>query len=213
MTGPLVTPIDERGSFTWIAHPDEWMARASSAIVTPDGVIVVDPVDMPDLDGRLEELGPIAGIVQLLDRHGRDCRAVARRLGTRLLVPTPLTGRGEPVSITGVEEIPIPAVPGWREAALWLPGPRLLVCAEAVGTVDYYRARDGDALGVHPLLRLRPPRSAFAGVDPVTIACGHGPPLLDGAGEALRRALARSRRDLPALLGRTLVRLGRGRRS
>ncbi len=196
MAAPRYIGLDGRG-FVWLAHPDEWMARASAALVTPGGVIVVDPVDAPGLDERLAGLGPVAGVVQLLDRHGRDCDGVARRLGVPLLVPVTLAGRGAPLDLPGVREITVLDMPGWHESALWLERDRVLVCAEAVGTVDYFRARQSDVLGVHPLLRPRPPRRALAGVDPVTIVCGHGPPVVGGGGEALRTALARARRDMP----------------
>lgn len=36
-------PLDEAGSFAWIADPDERMLRASSAIVTSAGTLVIDP--------------------------------------------------------------------------------------------------------------------------------------------------------------------------
>ncbi len=43
MTG--IFPLDEAGSFAWIADPDERRLRASSAIVTSAGTLVIDPVD------------------------------------------------------------------------------------------------------------------------------------------------------------------------
>lgn len=192
-----IFPLDEAGSFAWIADPDERMLRASSAIVTSAGTLVIDPVDCGGLDDALSRLGPVAGIVQLLDRHNRDVVAVAARLSVPVLVPGALAGRGEPLALTGVEERVVLAMPGWSEAALWFPERRLLVCAEAIGTAPCYRARDTDALGVHPLLRVRPPTGALSGVAPSVVAVGHGPPVVHDAARALATALRQSRRDLP----------------
>ena len=36
-------PLDDAGSSAWIAHPHERMLRASSAVVTANGILVVDP--------------------------------------------------------------------------------------------------------------------------------------------------------------------------
>lgn len=192
-----IFPLDDAGSFAWIAHPGEGMQRASSAVVTSIGTLVIDPVDFGGLDDALSGLGPVAGVVQLLDRHNRDVATVAARLSVPVLIPGALARRGEPLAITGVEERVVPAMPGWNEAALWFPGRRLLVCAEAIGTAPYYLARDADVLGVHPFLRVRPPTRALSGIAPSVIAVGHGPPVLDDAASALVAALSRSRRDLP----------------
>jgi hypothetical protein len=192
-----VFPVDDAGSFAWIAHPDERMQRASSAVVTSIGTLVIDPVDCGSLDDALSRLGPVAGVVQLLDRHNRDVAAVAARLSVPVLVPGALAGRGEPLAIPGVQERVVLAMPGWKEAALWFPERGLLVCAEAIGTAPYYRARDTDVLGVHPFLRMRPPMGALSGVAPSVIVVGHGPPVVDDAASALVAALRQSRRDLP----------------
>ena len=67
----------------------------------------------------------------------------------------------------------------------------------------------GEAIGVHPLLRLTPPRR-LRGVAPEHIVCGHGDGVHTDAAAALADALRTSRRRLPlALLG--AVRRGLGR--
>jgi hypothetical protein len=129
-----------------------------------------------------------------------------------VLVPGALAGRGEPLAIPGVQERVVPAMPGWKEAALWFPERRLLVCAEAIGTAPYYRARDTDVLGVHPFLRMRPPTRALSGVAPSVIVVGHGPPVLDDAASALVTALRQSRRDLPRAWLRAARRIVRRKR-
>ena len=70
---------------------------------------------------------------------------------------------------------------------------------EALGTAPYYVA-PGEPLGVHPLLRLTPPR-ALERRDPLRLLVGHGAPLAGpGTAEAVRRAVARSRREIPRWL-------------
>jgi hypothetical protein len=95
----------------------------------------------------------------------------------------------------------------WREVALWWPERRVLAVADALGTVGYFRAGD-EALGVHPFLRLRPPRKALAGLEPAHVLVGHGEGLHgQGAAPALGRALGGARRNVP----RAALSLVRGR--
>jgi hypothetical protein len=151
-------PLDTAGSFAWLAEPDEWTQRASVALATECGALLIDPVDFAGLDDAVAPLAPIAGVAQLLDRHNRSVDQVADRLGVPVLVPAALAGRGEPLDVPGVQERVILAMPGWNESALWIPERKLLICAEAIGTAPQYLARQSHALGVHPLLRIRPPR-------------------------------------------------------
>ena len=191
--GPATFPLDRRGSFAWVAG--DWMRRAGSAIAVDGGCIVCDPVDGPGLDAALEPIGPVLAVWTLLVRHRRDGAQVAARHGAPLLQPADVLAQIPPAGIdvlllAGSTARPI-------EVALWLADRRLLVCPEAVGTADYYLARPGERLGAHPFGRLRPPRAALAGIAPETIAVGHGPPLTDGAADALAGTLARARSDLP----------------
>ena len=157
---------------------DEFLERCSHALVTESGTWLVDPVDNP----RVGELQNVVGVIQLLDRHNRDCAELARRLGVRHVV---------------LPQAPIPPFVFIRisrhEVALWWDEKRVLVCADALGTARYFRAGD-ERLGVHPLLRLRPPRLE---VRPEAILCGHGAGVFDGAEAALREALRTSRRRIP----------------
>jgi hypothetical protein len=152
---------------TWIAAHPAYMRRASHALTEGGRVWLIDPVDGPGLDEAIAGLGSPAGVVQLLDRHGRDCAALAERLGVPL--------HRNPVA--GVPGAPFLAVPLaqrrlWREVALWWPGQRVLVVAEALGTAPYQLA-PGRSVGVHPGLRLVPPR-ALAGLGPRARFAGHG---------------------------------------
>jgi hypothetical protein len=171
--------------------------------VVDAGTLLVDPVDSPALDGLLSGLPPAAGVATLLDRHQRDAEQIAARLEVPRLTPRALGGPG--IALPGVEERTVIDRRSWHEALLWLPDRRLLVCPETLGTARFDLGRGGDRLGLHPFARIRPPRAAFAGLDPLVIAVGHGPPLRDGAAEALDRALAHARRDLPLNWARLLA--------
>ena len=185
-------PLDDRGSFAWLA--EDGLDRASCALALDGGCVVVDPVDVPGLDRTLGPLGPVLGVATLLDRHQRDAALVAGRHAAPRLTPAALGGG---VRLPGIEERTVTDRRGWHEALLWLPDRRLLVCVETLGAGRFYLARADDRLGIHPLNRLRVPRRAFEGLEPAVIAFGHGPPLREDAPEELRRVLARARRDLP----------------
>lgn len=146
------------------------------------------------VEERVRALGEPVGVIQLLDRHERDGPAFAERLRVPLH-PVPFDGiAGSPFSFLRIARSRF-----WQEVALWWPERRVLVCADALGTVGYFRA-GGERLGVHPLLRLRPPR-ALRGLDPKHVLSGHGEGVHDGAAGALSEALATARRRLPRLLG------------
>lgn len=181
-----VTICDEAAwGFGWIAGDPPWMQRTSHALLAGDGVWLVDPVDFPGLDDRVRALGRPAGVIQLLDRHGRDCAPVSARLGVPIWI-TPAAVPGSPFEVIEVKR-----ARRWRESALWWPQQRVLVVAEAVGTVRYFRA-PGEALGVHPLLRLTPPR-ILCGYEPEHVLVGHGAGIHEDAATALHVAIRRSR--------------------
>jgi hypothetical protein len=85
----------------------------------------------------------------------------------------------------------------WREVALWWPERGVLVCADALGTLPYFCAA-GEPIGVHPLLRLTPPRR-LGGLEPQRILVGHGEGVHSGASAALVAALRTSRRRAAAV--------------
>ena len=74
----------------------------------------------------------------------------------------------------------------------------MLVTAASIKTVPHYFALGGEQLGAHPLLRLKPPEQ-LGQLDPEHVLCGHGAGVHERAAEALRDALANSRRRLPRL--------------
>lgn len=179
--------------FGWMV--EEAMTRTSHALIAEGRVWLVDPLDWPEAIDRACGLGEPAGVVQLLDRHDRDCAALASRLGvTHLVAPDDVPG-------SPFELIPIVRRRWWRESALWWPGRKTLVTADALATNRFYTAGKAP-LAVHVLLRLTPPRQ-LGGLDPERILVGHGEGLIGpGAADALREALRVSRRGLPGLLAR-----------
>jgi hypothetical protein len=177
------------GGFGWVAK--EKLRRASHALRSRGEVWVFDPVLWEPALERIRELGEPAGVVQLLDRHPRGCAEVASALG----VPhynVPLQG----IAASPLEIVPLVRSRFWREVAAWIPELRALVVADALGTVGYFRA-PGEQIGVHPLLRVRPPK-ALGRYEPRHILCGHGVGIHgEGSPEALREALRTARRRLP----------------
>ena len=174
--------------FTWRALERPALERSSHALAAGGRVWLIDPVDGPGLREAVGELGEPAGVIQLLDRHGRDCATLARELGAPLF-RVPFEGvSGSPFSV-----LPVVRMPFWREAALWWPEERVLVVAEAVGKAPHYLA-PGEKLAVHPALRLTPPRRLLR-YAPEHLLLGHGGGLHGAEANArLREAVATSRR-------------------
>jgi hypothetical protein len=202
-TGSSTTPEFDAfdGGFTWIAHPEEGMQRASHALVTDGGVWLVDPVDAEEMDARIAEHGEVAGVVVLLDRHERDSARIARRHDVPVTRP-PGVDREFDVPTRDVsgnlpgpdyEFLSVQDWPGWREVGLW--DGETLVVPESLGTNSFSLA-GGERLGLNPVARLAPPRH-LSEYDPERILVGHGHPVLDDAPAALRDALANARRRLP----------------
>lgn len=179
------------------------MRRCSHALVVDGRVFVIDPFDADGLDDRIRAAGEPAGVIQLLDRHNRDCTELARRLGV------PLHYLDAPAPF---ETIRLATPPKWNEVALWWPERRILVCADALGTPPDYFRTPSEQIGVHPLLRLIPPRR-LAHLDPEHVLVGHGEGVHENATVALREALATSRRRLPAVLAGAVRSAVRNRRT
>ena len=177
---------------TWVEPAPAWMARAANAVALGDGrVFVFDPFDdgTGEAEQRVRALGPVAGVVQLLDRHQRDCAAWARRFG----VPHHVVPRGG-LPFELIDVLRIPRV--WSEAAAWLPETGTLVVADVLANAPGYRAA-GEPLGVHPFLRMVPPR-ALGRLPVEHLLLGHGPALHgEAARTALADALRTSRRNAP----------------
>lgn len=195
------------GGFGWQADPDEPQQRTSHALVADGSVWLVDPVDFDGLDELVADHGEVAGVVLLLDRHRRDSVDIADRHDVPIYLPGPLASlandiESETVAVdgelgaTGYRSRPILDRGFWREAAL-IDG-NTLVVPEAVGTGDFFTI-GSERLGVHPVLRLTPPRRQLGNLDPDRLLVGHGEGVMANGSSALESALARSRWTAPRL--------------
>ena len=189
---------DELGAngFGWIA--DEAMTRTSHALAADGKVWLVDALDWPEAIDRTLALGKPAGVIQLLDRHDRDCAALASRLGVEHVVAP------DELPESPFQFVPIVHRKRWRESALWWPDNRTLVTADALGTNRFYTGGTAP-LGVHVFLRLTPP-TGLGGLEPEHVLVGHGEGVRGAAASsALHDALRTSRRRLPGVLLRLPV--------
>ncbi|TQQ83112.1 hypothetical protein EGH24_04330 [Halonotius terrestris] len=216
-----LTEIDRfDGGVGWIAYPDETMQRASHALATEEGIWLIDPVDAPGLDDLIADVAAdagtdaVAGVVVCLDRHKRDAAAIARRHDTEVYIPrwmsgvaskldAPVTRFAGELGDSGFESFVIreSSLPPWQEVGLYNPDTGTLVVPESVGTASYFLA-DDEVLGVHPMLRLMPPKT-LERYDPERILVGHGAGVLSDAAAALDAALASSKSNAIELYGKT----------
>jgi hypothetical protein len=178
------------------------MARSAHALQSDGQVWLIDPFEDESALDAAASLGRPAGVLQLLDRHNRDCRPIAARLGV------PLLRLPERAPETPFEVVPVLWRWQWKEVALWWARERALVVAEAIGTAPAFAL--GRRAGVHPVLRLTPPRAQLSSYRPRMLLVGHGKTLESGGAAALDDALAHSRSDMPRLLLR-MPQLLRGR--
>ncbi|WP_254862285.1 hypothetical protein [Halovivax gelatinilyticus] len=206
------------GGCSWIAHPKETMQRASHALAVDDGAWLIDPVDTDGLDELLAEYGEVAGVVVCLDRHYRDADALAQRHDVSTWIPdwfdepdgefdAPIERFGATLAETGIESHPVVNHRFWREAALYDADREILVVPESLGTSSYF-VTGTERLGVHPTMRVTPPRVPLADFVPRVVLVGHGSPVTEKATEALVDALEGSRRRAPRLYASTLGALG-----
>lgn len=185
--------IDESAiGVTWVM--DDPMARTSHALVSGGKVWIIDPVDDPEAMDRVAELGKPVAVLQLLDRHNRDSKKIAKRLDVpHVFLPEEL--RGTPFEAVDVVDNRI-----WKERALWWKARKTLVVAEAVGTAAHFYPSEAGA-GVHIGLRLNPPKKSIGTFVPEHLLVGHGPPIHGPrATRALQEAIDRSYRDLPGAM-------------
>ncbi|HZE06186.1 MAG TPA: hypothetical protein VE127_13235 [Solirubrobacteraceae bacterium] len=175
---------------TWLETSG--MRRAAHALQDGERVWLVDPFADDAALAAAAELGRPAGVIQLLDRHNRDCAAIARRFQVPLW-HLPQTVPDSPFEVVSVISLPV-----WREVALWWEQQQALIVAEAVGTAPLFAL--GRRLGVHPMLRVTPPRGALSRHRPERVLVGHGQPVQSGGAAALTDALAAARGDIPRLV-------------
>jgi hypothetical protein len=184
--------LEHELGLTWVV--EEPLARASHALVADGRVWLIDPVAGDGVLERVRALGAPAGVIRLLDRHGRDGDELAASLGV------PLYALPDAIPDSPFEVIRVLHMRGWHEQALWWPGRRALAVAEVVGSSRHYTLGDGRPAGIHPMLRLLPP-GAVRPYQPEHLLLGHGDPLHGSdAVDGLREAYGRTRSDLPRML-------------
>ncbi|PSQ20739.1 hypothetical protein BRD04_07595 [Halobacteriales archaeon QS_9_67_17] len=198
--------VDWDGGVSWIAYPEEKMQRAAHALATDAGVVLVDPVDAA-VEELYADLGEVAGVCILLDRHERDVVTFADRHDVPVHAPAWMDGvpsdpgrSAEPLGDLladtnyAIEKVQNSSI--WQEAALVNEASGTLLVPEALGTAEYFRAGD-ERLGVHPMLRFTPP-TRLREFDVERVLAGHGVGVMDDGAAAVRDAVENSRRRAPA---------------
>lgn len=192
----------------WLAHPEEGIQRTSHALVLDGDTWLVDPLDAPGVDDLLEDLPPVAGVVVLFAQHTRDAVALARRHDVAVHVPrwmagvsddqpVPVHRTGTELADTGATVVKVTNSRFWQEAALFDEDDGTLVVPESLGTAPHFLAGD-ERLGVHPMRRLRPPRTLDR-FPADRLLVGHGAGLDDDVTSAIASALETSRSNAPRL--------------
>jgi len=187
---PRINVEEHALGLTWVV--EEPMERAYHALLDDGRVWLVDPLDGPEMEDAAA-LGEPAAVLQLLDRHNRDCAEIAARLGVpHLKVPDAVPG-------SPFEAIAAVRVPRWQETALWWPQKRALVVAEMLAANPMHTG-GRQRVGMHLFLRPWPP-SSLRGYEPEHLLLGHGRSVHGPeAAAALESAYARARQDLPRVL-------------
>jgi hypothetical protein len=207
-----VREIDRRDhGVGWIPYPDERMQRASHAFEIDGDVWLMDPIDFDGLDDLVTEFGEVAGVVTLLDRHKRDAAEIANRHDVAVHVPQWMDGVVEDIDAptervrreladtgAGVHKLVDNRL--WQEAAIMIEEQGTLIVPEAVGRAEYF-LHSSEILGVHPALRLKPPKR-LRQFSPDRVLVGHGDGVHEDATTALHDAVANSRSRTPGLYGK-----------
>ncbi|MBJ7470148.1 MAG: hypothetical protein JHD16_02560 [Solirubrobacteraceae bacterium] len=186
MQTKLIVPFEH--GLTWVQ--DEWMQRASHALLVDGKVWLIDPVDEPEAIEQARQLGEIAGVIQLLDRHPRACRKLAEHYDVPLhRLPDDLPG-------TPLQVVSVLRAKRWQERAIWWPDTGTLVVAELLGTNDYFALSGRGPVGVHPFMRGLVNRKVGDHLPVQHLLVGHGAPVHEGAAEAVAAAYQHRVRDL-----------------
>lgn len=195
--------VDEfDGGIGWQPYPHEGLQRTSHLLETDAGVVLVDPLDIPDIESLLEDYGPLMGVTVLQTQHTRDAERLATRYDVPLLQPSSVPIDAGAAQVHTIDEY-LPGtefrvfstvqIPFWREVALY-DGDTLVV-GDTLGTAQHFRG-PGERLGFHPLLRLWRP-TGLRSFTPDRILVGHGTGILTDAETVLEAAFTGARRNLP----------------
>jgi hypothetical protein len=184
----LIQPFEH--GVTWVM--DEWMQRASHALAVDGSVWLIDPVDVPEAIEQAVQLGDVAGVIQLLDRHPRACHSLAQHYNVPLhrLPDGPGTLDGTPFQV-----IDVLSGKAWTERALWWPDTGTLVVAEQLGTNPYFALSSKSPVGVHPMMRGLLKTRVGDHLPVQHLLVGHGAPVHDDAATAIAVAYRRRLSD------------------
>jgi len=194
------------GGVSWIAHPGEGGQRASHAIRGDDGVWVLDPLDAPNVDDIIAQVGDVVGVAVLTSWHARDAGTVADRHDVAVHVPewmrrvearvdAPLKQYSLAPGESGFRTLACRPFPLWDEVFLYDDRSDTLVIPDSMATVDYSLVGD-ERLGLQWFRRPQPPKQLH-GLEPARILVGHGQGVTTDAPAALARALDGARRQFP----------------
>lgn len=206
------------GGLSWLPFPDETARRASHAVRGDDGVWLFDPIDAPNVDDAVAELGSVAGVVVLSAYHARDAGAFAARHDVPVSLPRWLPRVADRVDAP-VERFDVEPgdsgfvvrehapIPGWSEGVAYRRSDATLYVPESLGTAPPYTVAD-ERLGLYLFQRFVVPKF-FLGYEPERVLVGHGDGVFTDATPALADAVTNARRRLPRALvenGRAQVR-------
>jgi len=140
------------GLLRWTSWHEEWQEQVGSvALDTPDGLVLIDPLDVPD------ELGPPAHVLITVFWHARTASSLDRaRVWSSGANTRTLANRGvtltDPVDKSA--ELPggIAALPTARrgEVVYWLPAQRAVVAGDVLLGAGAKPRRTDDALRLCP---------------------------------------------------------------
>ncbi len=201
----ITTPAEEitvvkrwENGFTWMAHPEAQMQRASHALENDGDVWLVDPLDGDDLDEHIAEFGAVAGIVVLGSEHHRHADRLAGRHDVAIHLPSwfeaeakdfdaPVSEFTDQLAETGFTVINLKDG-FWQEAGLYHPERRTLVVSDTFMTA-LFAARNG-RVELFPPARMSPPNDLLDGREIDRLLVGHGEPVFENTEERIQRALA-----------------------
>jgi hypothetical protein len=185
---------------SWIAHPDEGGKRASHALRTDEGVWLLDPLDAPNIEERIDDLGEVAGVAVLSCYHARDAGKLARRYDVSVHIPKWMDRVEKRVDApvrrytdspggpdAGFRTRSCRPFPGWQEVFLYHDPSETLVTPDSLGTTEQNCIRD-ERLGLITIRRFQPP-TQLRGLEPDRVLVGHGEPVTEEAAAALETAL------------------------
>lgn len=190
--------------FTWMAHPEADLQRASQAIEVDGKIWLVDPLDTAGLDDKLRTLGEVAGVVVLGSHHERHADRLARRHGVAIHVPEWFSWGGrdfdarvedirDELDATGFELLFLRDNAFRQEGALYHPDRRTLVVSDTLMTALFSSKQGRPEL--FPPARIRPTYDALRDLDVERMLLSHGEPVFEDVEAKIERALDREYRS------------------